>query len=241
MEDKRLGDMAVTEGWASLFQHLVTEPAWLNRRLDVPRVEQLANEGAVSLLYFARRYCAKLLYEIEFFQADDPAIDAAALRGAADRGAEAAGRTPRATSTTSTARSTSPATCARGPSRRSCATSCAASTATSGSRGARRAGCCASCGRSARARRPTICCATSPAPTSRWPSSPSASARARRLEKAAALRTVAAGGAGGANRLREHGLRPLRCSSARRCRRSSRPEAVSRSRRRPCRLQSKPE
>ena len=56
MEDKRLGDMAVTEGWASLFQHLVTEPAWLNRRLDVPRVEQLANEGAVSLLYFARRY-----------------------------------------------------------------------------------------------------------------------------------------------------------------------------------------
>ena len=73
MEDKRLGDMAVTEGWASLFQHLVTEPAWLNRRLDVPRVEQLANEGAVSLLYFARRYSAKLLYEIEFFQADDPA------------------------------------------------------------------------------------------------------------------------------------------------------------------------
>jgi oligoendopeptidase F len=72
MEDKRLGDMAVTEGWASLLQHLVTEPAWLNRKLDVPRVEQLANEGAISLLYFSRRYCAKLLYEIEFFQADDP-------------------------------------------------------------------------------------------------------------------------------------------------------------------------
>ena len=73
MEDKRLGDMAVTEGWASLFQHLVTEPAWLNRRLDVPRPYKLANEGAASLLYFSRRYCAKLLYEIEFFQADDPA------------------------------------------------------------------------------------------------------------------------------------------------------------------------
>ena len=91
MEDKRLGDMAVTEGWASLLQHLVTEPAWLNRRLDVPRVEQLANEGAISLLYFSRRYCAKLLYEIEFFQADDPAHDAVALRGAADRGAQGAG------------------------------------------------------------------------------------------------------------------------------------------------------
>jgi hypothetical protein len=73
VEARRLGDMAVTEGWAMLMQHLVTEPAWLNRRLDVPKVEKLANEGASTLLYFVRRYCAKLLYEIEFFQADDPA------------------------------------------------------------------------------------------------------------------------------------------------------------------------
>jgi hypothetical protein len=72
MEGKRLGDMAVTEGWAMLMQHLVTEPAWLNRRLDVPRVDDLAHEGAVSLLFFVRRYAAKLLYEIEFFQADEP-------------------------------------------------------------------------------------------------------------------------------------------------------------------------
>jgi hypothetical protein len=72
VEARRLGDMAVTEGWAMLMQHLVTEPAWLNRRLDVPRVDDLVHDGAVSLLYFVRRYCAKLLYEIEFFQADDP-------------------------------------------------------------------------------------------------------------------------------------------------------------------------
>jgi hypothetical protein len=72
MEARRLGDMAVTEGWAMLLQHLVTEPAWLNRRLDVPRVDDLARDGAVSLLYFVRRYSAKLLYEIEFFQADEP-------------------------------------------------------------------------------------------------------------------------------------------------------------------------
>jgi len=58
MEARRLGDMAVTEGWAMLMQHLVTEPAWLNRRLDVPRVEELAHDGAVSLLYFVRRYAA---------------------------------------------------------------------------------------------------------------------------------------------------------------------------------------
>src|SRR5678816_1748665 len=72
MEAKRLGDMAVTEGWAMLMQHLITEPAWLNRRLDVAGVPKLANEGAASLLYFVRRYSAKLLYEIEFFQSDDP-------------------------------------------------------------------------------------------------------------------------------------------------------------------------
>lgn len=72
-EARRLGDPAVSEGWAALLEHLVTEPAWLNRRLDVPRPADLAHEGAVSDLYFARRYSAKLLYEIEFFQADDPA------------------------------------------------------------------------------------------------------------------------------------------------------------------------
>jgi hypothetical protein len=73
MEAKRLGDMAVTEGWASLLQHLVTDPVWLKRRLDVPRIEKVANDGAVTQLYYLRRYCSKLLYEIEFFQADDPA------------------------------------------------------------------------------------------------------------------------------------------------------------------------
>jgi hypothetical protein len=71
LEDRRLGDMAVTEGWAALLEHLVTDPAWLNRRLDVPRPRELAYDGAVSLLYFVRRYSAKLLYEIEFFQAAD--------------------------------------------------------------------------------------------------------------------------------------------------------------------------
>jgi hypothetical protein len=73
MEAKRLGDMAVTEGWAALLEHLVTEPAWLGRRLDVTQSGELTRDGAVSQLYIVRRYAAKLLYEIEFFQADDPA------------------------------------------------------------------------------------------------------------------------------------------------------------------------
>jgi hypothetical protein len=72
MEAKRLGDMAVTEGWAALLEHLVDEPAWLNRRLDVPKVGEIASAGGASMLYFVRRYSAKLLYEIEFFQAADP-------------------------------------------------------------------------------------------------------------------------------------------------------------------------
>jgi hypothetical protein len=71
VEERRLGDSAVTEGWAMLLQHLTDDPAWLNRRLDVGRPGLLAAEGATNLLYFVRRYCAKLLYELEFHAADD--------------------------------------------------------------------------------------------------------------------------------------------------------------------------
>jgi oligoendopeptidase F len=71
MEERRLGDNAVTEGWAMLMQHLTDEPAWLTRRLDVGRPEEFGREGATHLLYFVRRYCAKLLYELEFHAADD--------------------------------------------------------------------------------------------------------------------------------------------------------------------------
>jgi hypothetical protein len=66
MEETRLGDNAVTEGWAMLLQHLTDEPAWLSRRLDFPRPQEFAQEGAAGLLFFVRRYCAKLLYELEF-------------------------------------------------------------------------------------------------------------------------------------------------------------------------------
>jgi hypothetical protein len=72
MEDRRLGDNAVTEGWAMLLQDLVDEPAWLTRRLDFPRPTEFAAEGAAGLLYFVRRYSAKLLYELEFHAAEDP-------------------------------------------------------------------------------------------------------------------------------------------------------------------------
>jgi hypothetical protein len=71
VEDRRLGDFAVTEGWAMLMEHLVQDAAWLNRRLDVPRPGEFVAEGATTLLYLVRRYCAKLLYEVELHEAED--------------------------------------------------------------------------------------------------------------------------------------------------------------------------
>ena len=70
-EEKRLGDNAVTEGWAMLLEHLTTDPVWLERQLDFARPYEFAAEGAVQLLWLVRRYCAKLLYELEFHTAED--------------------------------------------------------------------------------------------------------------------------------------------------------------------------
>jgi len=65
LEARRLGDNAVTEGWATLLEHLVSDPVWLSRRLDFGRPQDFAAEAATKLLYVVRRYCAKLLYELE--------------------------------------------------------------------------------------------------------------------------------------------------------------------------------
>ncbi|HEU5476593.1 MAG TPA: hypothetical protein VFU64_02055 [Gaiellaceae bacterium] len=70
-EERRLGDNAVTEGWAMLFEHLTIDPVWLERRLDFPRPYEFAAEGATELLWVVRRYCAKLLYELEFHTAKE--------------------------------------------------------------------------------------------------------------------------------------------------------------------------
>ena len=74
-EERRLGDNAVTEGWAMLLEYLTTDPVWLERRLDFPRPYEFAGEGAVQLLWIVRRYAAKLLYELEFHSAEElPAL-----------------------------------------------------------------------------------------------------------------------------------------------------------------------
>ena len=71
VEEKRLGDNAVTEGWAMLLEHLTIDPVWLERTIAFPRPHEFAAEGATQLLWLLRRYCAKLLYEVEFHTVAD--------------------------------------------------------------------------------------------------------------------------------------------------------------------------
>jgi hypothetical protein len=71
LEERKLGDNAVTEGWAALFELLVGDPAWLTRRLDVGRPSDYESENMTVHLFFLRRYSAKLLYELELHAADD--------------------------------------------------------------------------------------------------------------------------------------------------------------------------
>ncbi|MDX6480440.1 MAG: hypothetical protein QOG85_950 [Gaiellaceae bacterium] len=70
-EERRLGDNAVTEGWAMLLEHLTFDPVWLDKRLAFSHPHQFAAEGAAQLLWMVRRYCAKLIYELEFHTAED--------------------------------------------------------------------------------------------------------------------------------------------------------------------------
>jgi hypothetical protein len=66
VEAKRLGDVSVTEAWATLIENFLLEPGWLSRRLDFPKPHEFASEAATGSLYLLRRYCGKLLYEIDF-------------------------------------------------------------------------------------------------------------------------------------------------------------------------------
>jgi hypothetical protein len=64
-EARRLGDDAVTEGWAMLVEHLVSDATWLGRRLDFADPESFAAEAAAGTLYIVRVLAAKLLYELD--------------------------------------------------------------------------------------------------------------------------------------------------------------------------------
>jgi hypothetical protein len=69
-EFRMLGDNSVTETFAFLFQHLVENPAWLERRLGVSDPTAVAAHGRAQRLIYLRRYAGKLAYELELHAAD---------------------------------------------------------------------------------------------------------------------------------------------------------------------------
>jgi hypothetical protein len=71
-EFRRLGDNAITEAFAFLFERLADDEAWLSDVLGVAEPEPLARRAGVRRLYFKRRYAAKLGYELELHEADGP-------------------------------------------------------------------------------------------------------------------------------------------------------------------------
>lgn len=64
-EDRLLGDNAVTEGFAFLFEHLTSSRDWLRSRLDFGPIEDFVRFQALMKLFIIRRYAAKLAYELE--------------------------------------------------------------------------------------------------------------------------------------------------------------------------------
>jgi hypothetical protein len=72
LEDRYLGDNSVTECFAFLLEHLVHDPGWLSRRLEVRDAEPIVRHTRASKLVFLRRYAAKLAYELELHGGGPP-------------------------------------------------------------------------------------------------------------------------------------------------------------------------
>ncbi|HEY5086848.1 MAG TPA: hypothetical protein VII66_05735, partial [Gemmatimonadaceae bacterium] len=68
-EYRWLGDNSVTESYAMLFDHLMQQRGWLQRYtgLDRNRAGAFLRLAGFEELHFVRRYCAKLLYEMQVY------------------------------------------------------------------------------------------------------------------------------------------------------------------------------
>lgn len=88
-EARWLGDNSVTEGFAMLWDHLTLDRGWLQRYAGLSEGEarDLQFELTVGELFLARRYAAKLRYELELHRSD--------LRSVAPRYAEYLGEATR--------------------------------------------------------------------------------------------------------------------------------------------------
>ena len=69
-EFRQLGDNAITEAYAFLFQHLVEDPGWLARHLGVTDPDAIAAHARAQRLLYLRRYTGKLAYELELHAGD---------------------------------------------------------------------------------------------------------------------------------------------------------------------------
>ncbi|HWC87966.1 MAG TPA: hypothetical protein VG388_15640 [Solirubrobacteraceae bacterium] len=79
-EFRQLGDNAITEAYAFLFQHLIEDPEWLRRRLGVDDDGALAGYARANRLIYLRRYTAKFAYELELHSASDGELEPMAER-----------------------------------------------------------------------------------------------------------------------------------------------------------------
>jgi hypothetical protein len=68
-EYRWLGDNSVTEAYAMLFDHRMQDRAWLLRytELGSNRVDDFVRLSGFEELHYLRRYCAKLIYEVEAY------------------------------------------------------------------------------------------------------------------------------------------------------------------------------
>jgi hypothetical protein len=68
-EYRWLGDNSITEGYAMLFDHRMKDSGWLKRytELGASRLPQFIRSTGFEELQFLRRYCAKLIYEVELY------------------------------------------------------------------------------------------------------------------------------------------------------------------------------
>lgn len=73
-EHRWLGDNSVTEGYAMLFDHCLKDRGWLARytTLDTTDLPAYLRATGFEELQFLRRYCAKLIYEVELHAGRTP-------------------------------------------------------------------------------------------------------------------------------------------------------------------------
>jgi hypothetical protein len=68
-EYRWLGDNSVTEGYAMLLDHLLHDAGWLRRYTELTKdaVPRFLRAAGFEELQFLRRYCGKLIYEVELY------------------------------------------------------------------------------------------------------------------------------------------------------------------------------